>query len=399
MLQDSNNISSISINNNNNNHNIINNNKNILNKSRESSSENNYSFSKFTKPAKTRLKDLGDTSYLNSVLYCLGNIRNIVSYFLNPENFNKIDSNINTMPLSFVFERLMYHLYEKDNDKENCYSPEAFWKILSNLNITYKTLKRRNPNDLMNYLLNILHNELNQKNKPNVIVNENINDRLKVIKTGIKNFKNSDNSIISNNLNWFEIKQCQCNKCKNTTFEFLTFVTFNLDLESTQKNINNNNNNNNDISLTITDCIKNYNQPKKCKIYCSNCKSTEDIICSSKIFLTSHVIIFCINREIDFSEKNKLLQIKLNINEKIDLSNFIEEEKSPKEYKLIGIIAIYLKENRYINFCKSPVDKNWYYYNNEKKVEDINLEQILKKLNENEENEYIPTTLIYKTIN
>mgnify|MGYP002869140643 FL=1 len=234
------------------------------------------------------------------------------------------------MPLSFAFERLMYHLYEKDNDNENCYSPEAFLKILSKLNITYKTLKRRNPNDLMNYILNVLHNELNQKNKPNLIVNEDINDRNKVIKTGVNNFKNSDNSIISNNLNWFEIKQCQCNKCKNTTFEFLTFITFNLDIESTQNNLSNNNNDN--ISLTLNDCMKNYNEPKKMKIYCSNCKSTEDIICTSKIFLTSHVIIFCINRGIDFSDKIKLLQIKLNIDDKIDLSNFIEEEKSPKKY-------------------------------------------------------------------
>ena len=397
MIQNDDTMSNISINDNENNNHNNNIHKNILNKSRKTSTENNYSFNKYTKPAKTRLKDLGDTSYLNSVLYCLGNIRNIASYFLNPENFNEIDNNINTMPLSFAVERLIYHLYEKDNDKENIYSPEAFWKILSKLNITYKTLKRRNPNDLMNYILNVLHNELNQKKKPNLIINEDINDRNKVIKTGVINFKNSDNSIISNNLNWFEIKQCKCNKCKNTTFEFLTFVRFNLDIESTHNNLCNNNNDN-DISLTINDCIKNYNEPKKTKIYCSNCKSTEDIICNSKIFLTSHVIIFCINRNIDFSDKNKLLQIKLNIIEKIDLSNFIEEEKSPKKYQLIGIISIFLKEQRYINFCVSPVDKKWYYYNNEKKVEEINIEQILKMFNENEKKEYMPTTLIYKAI-
>ena len=109
-----------------------------------------YSFSKIKNPAKTRLKDLTDTSYLNSVLYCLSNIRNIVSYFLNPENFVNIDKNISSKPLSFVFERLMYHLYEKDSENENCYSPESFWKVLSKLNVVYNTLQRRNPNDLIN---------------------------------------------------------------------------------------------------------------------------------------------------------------------------------------------------------------------------------------------------------
>jgi hypothetical protein len=48
-----------------------------------------------------------------------------------------------------------------------------------------------------------------------------------------------------------------------------------------------------------------------------------------------------------------------------------------------------------VNFSESPVDKKWYYYNNEKKVEDINLEEVLQRHNK-DGNEYIPTILIYK---
>jgi hypothetical protein len=108
-------------------------------------------------------------------------------------------------------------------------------------------------------------------------------------------------------------------------------------------------------------------------------------------------LIFLLNREIDFSENNKLLKIKFNLEEKIDLKNFIEEEHSPKKYRLIGIISIYLKEKRYVNFCESPIDKKWYFYNNEKKVEDINLEQVLNAHNK-DANEFIPTILVYKEI-
>ncbi len=171
-----------------------------------------YSFSKIKNPAKTRLKDLTDTSYLNSVLFCLSNIRNIVSYFLNPENFVNIDKNISSKPLSFVFERLMYHLYEKDSENENCYSPESFWKVLSKLNVVYNTLLRRNPNDLINYILNVLHIELNNNaNKGKKIDIANIEDKRLVIKNGVNNFRANENSIISNNLNWFEIKENYCN--------------------------------------------------------------------------------------------------------------------------------------------------------------------------------------------
>ena len=383
MSQNNNNMQNIQSNNN------VNNNKNEFNSSREISSENNYSFSRYTKPAKTRLKDLSDTSYLNSVLFSLGNIRNIVSYFLNPDNFNVIDTNIKSMSLCFVFERLLYHLYEKDNTEENCYSPEAFWKVLCHFNIVYKTLQRRNPIELINYLLNMLHNELNKVNKLVNIEGVDKKDKMKVIKAGVKKFQSSNNTIISNNLNWFEIKDCSCQKCKNTTFEFLTFITLNLDLESTQNQFNNKN------QITIYDCLKNYNEPKMMNIFCQFCNSNENIICKSKIFLTSHALIFCMNRDIDFSEKNKLLKIKFNLEEKIELSSFIEESRSPKKYHLMGIISIFLPEKRYVNFSESPVDKKWYYYNNEKKVEDINLEEVLQRHNK-DGNEYIPTILIYK---
>ena len=364
--------------------------RHIFNNLRKSPSKNNYSFSNYTKPAKTRLKDLSDTSYINSVLYCLSNIRNIVSFFLNPENFNFIDNNIKTMSLSFVFERLMYHLYEKGNENENCYSPESFWKVLSNLNITYKTLQRRNPIDLINYLLSVLHIELNKENKEKIIINKNNLDKKKVIANGIIIFKNKENSIISNNLNWFELKEFLCQKCKKKFFEFLTFNTFSLDFESTQNLIKAN-------KITIYDCLKNYEEPKEINIFCENCKGNENIISNSKIFLTSHALIFLLNRGIDFSDKNKLLTIKFNLEEKIDLSNFIEEERSPKKYQLIGIVSIYLKEKRYVNFCESPVDKKWYFYNNEKKIEDIKLEQVLK-IHNKDENEFVPTILVYKTI-
>ena len=45
-----------------------------------------YSFARYKMAAKTGLKNLGDTSYFNSVLQMLGSVRNLSSYFLNPKN-------------------------------------------------------------------------------------------------------------------------------------------------------------------------------------------------------------------------------------------------------------------------------------------------------------------------
>ena len=60
----------------------------------------------------------------------------------------------------------------------------------------------------MYYLFNkfLLNN-----NKGKKIANVNIEDKVLVIKNGVNNFRANENSIISNNLNWFEIKENYCN--------------------------------------------------------------------------------------------------------------------------------------------------------------------------------------------
>ena len=43
--------------------------------------EEKYSFSRYKNAIKTGLENLGDTSYLNAVLFALANIRNLSSFF------------------------------------------------------------------------------------------------------------------------------------------------------------------------------------------------------------------------------------------------------------------------------------------------------------------------------
>jgi hypothetical protein len=92
-----------------------------------------------------------------------------------------------------------------------------------------------------------------------------------VIKNGVKNFRANENPIISNNLNWF-VKENYCNFWKKFNFEFNIYITFNLDLKSSLNLIYNN-----DISksLSLYDCLKNYNTKKDMNIYCPNCKEVK----------------------------------------------------------------------------------------------------------------------------
>ena len=133
-----NNNESLSNNNNNSqnnymNNSIINNNNNNINNQKSSNEnttvviKNNLQINKNyleDEPniEKTRLSDLGKKSYLNSVLQCLVNIKELNQYFLNNSNTKNIYENIKEKRLSFAIQRLFYHCMIKQDKK---YLPDS----------------------------------------------------------------------------------------------------------------------------------------------------------------------------------------------------------------------------------------------------------------------------------
>ena len=349
----------------------------------EPNEQKKYSFSRYTKAPKTGLINLGNTSYLNAVLQLLGSIKNIASSFLNPETKDLIYKDIKKYPLSFVIQRLFLHLYPYPEIKDRqIYKPDSILLILGALNVVYKSKNRRNPNDLISFILNTIHSELIQIKEDMQTLNPDIYDRKKVINCGIINYNKNNNSIISNYLNWFEIKESKCPTCK-TIFSFNTFNVFELDILETFKYRQNN-------PITINDCLKYYEKPKKTNIVCKKCGKNK-ISNFPKILSSSHFLIFSLNRG-DF-DKN-LIDIPFTIEDKIDLTPFTEG--AIKSYELNGIVSITKdKEGKdiYVSFCRSPVDNQWYLYNDEK-VQEIQLDQIINGHNNNKQ--YIPCILVYK---
>ena len=348
------------------------------------SNSNTYSFSRYTKASQTGLENINDTSYLNSVIQLLGSIRNIASYFLNPKHQKIIVDDIKHYPLSFVFYRLFLHLYPyPEPDNRVNYKPDSLLEVLGILNVVYKTTKARNPNELISFILNRLHKEINiNKNNKFQPSKYNIYDKKSVINAGIYNFQKSDNSVISNALNWFEIKELRCNKCNQIVYNFNTFNTFELDILGAYQCKKN--------PITLNECLYYYGKEKAQDLYCIKCGKYNKITYKSNILSSSYMIIFSLNRgELD---KNNLIHIPFHLEDKIDLSFFIEKE-SPKHYELTGIVSAVKEQNKYkyVSFCKSPVDHQWYLYND--KI--IGKPQLNDIINAHNNNKYIPCILAY----
>ena len=349
-----------------------------------------YTFSRYKKAAMTGLKNLENTSYLNSVLQLLCSIRNFSSYFLNPKNGAYFQNDLLKYGLSFVFHRLLTHIYPYPEKKgRELYKPDSFMFILGTSNSIYKDYKAKDPKMLIVYLLYKLHEELNDnKNKNNNFSNTNINiasNRDATINIGLQNITKSNNTIIFNYFNWFEIKEIKCMNCSNELFSFQNFSTFELDIYecARYKNLQ---------FIKIEHCLDFYNITKIKRQFCHFCKSYNDATISTQIYSSPNDFIFLLNLENKLNDNDT---VNFIIEKKINLGNYIENKLGPLKYELNGVVFFIKNRKKYVSLCCSPVDNRWYLYDDEK-VELTDYEIFLQKEYDNGLN-YLPCILLYKS--
>ena len=369
----------------------INNNINSNNASNPSNQKvSKHLLDRYNKVSKTGLANLGDSSYLNAVLQSLAHVRYFASYFLNPKNQELIISKAVSMPLAFVTQRLFTHLYPyPESNTIEIYSPDSYLQILSFLKSPYG-IQRSNPNDLLIFILNTLHNELNSKKDNGQIIRMPYNyyfSANNVIQNGIINFTNNNKSKISDVVTWFQLSESKCRNCGISTFGFNSFHTYDLDIKYTYEYYSKTGKN----YIDIYDCLSYGSMLKQSKSYCYNCKSRAINYKQSRIYSPSNVFIFLLDRGIDFNQN--YFNIPFKVEEKINLSNFVIKKNIPIQYGLTGIVSFNLKEQKYVSYCQSPIDSNWYLYNDEK-VNLVSYEDILNNKNGND----IPCILYYKSI-
>ena len=132
-------------------------------RSNEALNTDSLSIQKYINPSKTGLKNLGNTSYLNAILQVLGSLKNFVLFFLIEKDEKFFTNNIKEHPLSFVTHRLFTHLFPyPEKEKPEIYVPSGFLRVLSSLNNTYNDTNSKNPNKLINLILNTLDEESNK---------------------------------------------------------------------------------------------------------------------------------------------------------------------------------------------------------------------------------------------
>ena len=315
------------------------------------------------------LDNLGSTCFMNATLQCLIHIQEISLYFLDeyPKDKDVLNSkNIDSETqgkLSEAYYSLIKNIQDislnKEIKKPNYFYLKNFHKTLGKYNEQFAKNEANDSKDLITYLFQSFHSELNyfgDNNSPNKIPLPDSSIRELTYNYFIQNYNIKNFSKISQIFyGTYEIVT-KCLECKTKyysyqKFEIMSFSTYFYrnkkfqimdgfkDVESTQKLFGDN------------------------KYFCNKCNKLVNAEMISKILELPLKLIL----NIDYG-KNKINDIKqLFFDEEIDLKEYLSLFYGQKtKYKLCAVcthIGSSGQSGHYITFCLDKRNNEWYKFN------------------------------------
>ena len=344
------------------------------------------------------LENIGATCYMNATLQCLCNVTNLKKYFLNKDSFLK-DIQNKDCPLAIEFYNVINNLWKESFNGKNYYTPTSFKDKISEMNPLFKGIAANDSKDLILFLYETIHNELNSakdQDNQNNINNEIQDDSIEPELQELRSEYYPKNSSILIKTFYFEHKNemkclnCECVKSNYNINNMLIFP-----LEKVREYMAQTNDGKLE-KVTLEDCFENYKVPETLngnnQIYCNNCNQMADASNRNLIYSSPEVLTIILNR-------GKGLQFDVNFEYPliININNYILDKTSPNNnYELIGVlchIGPSGMSGHFIAICKSPENGKWYLYN------DAMVSEVKDpRYTDNDSIERIPYVLYYQKI-
>ena len=336
------------------------------------------------------LQNIGATCYMNATLQCLCHVTSLKNYFNNKNQLKKDIFNKNT-PLTKEFYDIIINLWQKSNKGLSYFTPNNFKKLISQLNPLFQGIQANDSKDLILFIYETLHNELNNPNENNIdfnsLNNQNIAEELKFFR---RNYYSQNNSIISR---IFYMEQCnnlQCYSCNTNkiSFNIINFLIFPLEkvrlflINKKSQGFEN---------VTLEDCFE-QNEEKELlsgpnQIYCNSCNRQTDALSYNKLYNCPEILTIILNRG-----KGLEFDVEFKFPMNLNIKKYVIEKNCNTNYELIGVLTHMGPSGmsgHFIAYCKSPVDKKWYCYN------DAEVTQCIDPINQINANG-IPYVLYYQ---
>jgi len=362
-INNSNNQSNNNLNNNENNNNVNYNNNN--NNTNSNIINYNYIF------PLVGLNNVGSTCFMNATLQCLLHISELNSYFIDeyPKDYQTLNTkNISSDSkgnISMAYFYVVQGVYTKANEYSNntymnkSFAPREFKQTLGNYNSQFQFYEANDSKDLILYLLQTFHEELNyfgDQPFPTKINRPFQEDRVNTFNYFMTTYNIQNFSIISKLFYGTYENMIKCANCKKIyfsyqKFEFISFSTYNY--RGGVFNIMDGFRDNESIQY-----LKGDNQ-----YFCSNCQKLHDAETCCKIIQPPSKLIL----NIDYG-KNKVNQVKrLLFDEVIDITQYVNFNFGRNIRYQISGVCTHLGSSgptgHYIAYCRNRMTGLWYNFN------------------------------------
>ena len=304
---------------------------------------------------------------MNATIQCLSHVSKFKDYFLNGPLIDSVTRDRNC-PLTLEFSSLVNHLWKlpKDNNNQNYYNPTDFKNIISQMNPLFQGIAANDSKDLILFIYETIHKEINTfPYNNNQYTLNNCNNDIELV-----NFRNSyypKNSSILVDTFYFEQQSClRCTRCGFTKISYNIANMLIFPLEKVRQFVYQSSNGQQN-SVSLDQCFIQNQQGEVLngtnQIYCNACQNMADAVMINYIYTSPEVFTIILNRG-----KGLEFNVDFHFDHFINIDNYVIDKSQGKYnlYELICILCHYGPSGmsgHFIAFCKSPIDKIWYCYN------------------------------------
>ena len=313
------------------------------------------------------LNNIGATCYMNATLQCLSNTQKLTEFFLKKYK----DKRENLM--ANEYHKLIINLWDKSKNNTP-YSPDSFKQVLSKENPLFAGIAANDSKDLINFLLERFHKELNQI-YPNSIINNNIQqdqtNEQGMLNLFLQEFKDKFNSPISNLFYGIMETKSQCYGCKIIKYNFQVYSFVEFPLQEVNRYCFNNGrrpllkNDRTNPDVDLYECFEYYGKIDLMngdnQMYCNICNKLNNALYSTIIYSAPNILIINLNRG-----KGAVYECQVNFPEQLNLFNFVSFKNGNTVFELYAVICHLgpsSMSGHFVVYCKNIDDNKWYLYN------------------------------------
>jgi len=344
-------------------------------------------------PITIGLDNIGATCYMNATLQSFSNVPQLTNYFLNkykPDEKKR---------MSNEYHIVIQNLWDiKKNGKS--YSPESFKKVLSEMNPMFAGIAANDSKDLINFLIETFHSELNEIDEKNLnnnmISSADQLDENKMLNIFLTDMKARYNSPISTLFYGVLETKSQCTNCKRIKYNFQIYSFLEFPLEQVnmyclRNNRRQNYNGQGNPDIDLYECFDHYQALLTMngdnQIYCNECGKLFDAFYGTYLYTMPNYLIINLNRG-----KNAVYQCNVKFPEILNLYNYVKLNSKNCVFQLQSVICHIGPSSmggHFIAYCRHYKDNNWYKYNDS---------TVTKCTSHNEYLNGMPYILFYKAL-